>query len=318
MARSRSSRGSSVHRSAHAGLWALLCLVAAPSIGQAQEKWQLGAIPSVSSGKYGTDTRTDIVYTPFPARRLFTDGDLAVVLPYTCIRGSGDVTIIDGTPVRTDLGDRTGGAGTNGDLQPGGPTPGRGDRAGTGPVSTHAQNDLPATQGSDAQPQTINTCGLGDIVVRGRYYILDQRGWLPTVAARAHFKAPTASADAGLGTGRPDEGIGLEVSRMIGRGFMTMVDGGYTFIGKPDGRDFNNRWWYDVGVAQNLANGAVNVSVFFEEYSAIVPGFENARDILALLSLKSASGWRVQILGEFGLSDGAPDLGFTIGASRRF
>ena len=99
---------------------------------------------------------------------------------------------------------------------------------------------------------------------------------------------------------------------------MTMVDGGYTFIGKPDGRDFNNRWWYDVGVAQNLANGAANVSVFFEEYSAIVPGFDNARDILALLSLKSASGWRVQILGEFGLSDGAPDLGFTIGASRRF
>lgn len=313
MARSSSSIGR-VHRSALAGLWALLYLASAPSIVQAQEKWQLGAIPSISSGKYGTDTRTDIVYTPFTARRLFTDGDLAVVLPYTCIRGSGDVTLIDGTPVQTGLSDRPEGPGTNDDLQPSGPTPGRGDRAGT----AHTGNDLPATQGSDTQAQTFNSCGLGDIVVRGRYYVLDQRGWVPTVALRAHLKVPTASADTGLGTGRSDEGVGLEVSRMIGRGFMTMVDGGYTFIGKPEGRDFNNRWWYDVGVAQNLANGAANVSVFFEEYSAIVPGFENARDILAMLSLKTASGWRVQILGEFGLSDGAPDFGFTIGTSRRF
>ena len=209
MARTRSSSRGGVHRSAHAGLWALLCLAAAPSIGQAQEKWQLGAIPSVSSGKYGTDTRTDIVYTPFTARRLFTDGDLAVVLPYTCIRGSGDVTIIDGTPVQTGLGDRAGGPGTNGDLQPSGPTPGRGDRAGT----AHTENDLPATQESDAQPQTINTCGLGDIVVRGRYYVLDQRGWLPTVAVRAHFKAPTASAEAGLGTGRSDR---VSASKSVG------------------------------------------------------------------------------------------------------
>lgn len=319
MARSRSYRGG-VHRSAHAVLWALLCLAAAPGIGQAQEQWQLGVIPSVSSGTYGTDTRTDIVYTPFTARRLFRDGDLAVVLPYTCIRGTGNVTVIDGSPVRTDPSDRTGGSGTTGDVRPGRSTPSRDDRAGTGPVSSDRQHELPATRGSDPQPQTINTCGLGDIVVRGRYYVLDEdeRGWLPTVAVRAHVKAPTASADAGLGTGRSDEGMGLEVSRMVGRGFMTMVDGGYTLIGKPLGVDFKNRWWYDVGVAQSLANGAANVSVFFEEYSAIVPGFVNARDLLAVLSLKSANGWRIQLLGEFGLSDGAPDLGVTIGASRRF
>ena len=54
-------------------------------------------------------------------------------------------------------------------------------------------------------------CGIGDIIVRGRYYLLDERGWLPTIAVRAHVKAPTASAERGLGTGRPDEGVGVEV-----------------------------------------------------------------------------------------------------------
>ena len=42
------------------------------------------------------------------------------------------------------------------------------------------------------------------------------------------------------------------------------------------------------------------------------------RDVLAAVSVKGASGWRIQVSGEFGLSDGAPDHGVTFGASRRF
>ena len=317
VAKQRSLRGS-VHRWAIACLWTSLCLAAAPGVAHAQEQWQLGTTPSISRGTYGTDTRTDIVYTPFTARRLFTDGDLTFVMPYTCIRGSGDVTVVDGTPVRTDLGRHPRLPGIDGGQQSDGRLSDRTGRGGANSVPTPTTNDAAPIHETGGFVPEINTCGLGDVIVRGRYYVVDERGWAPTVAVRAHFKAPTASAEAGLGTGRPDEGVGLEVSRLIGGGFMAMVDGGYTLIGKPDGVDFNNRWWYDVGAAQSLAGGVANVSVFFEEYAAIVPGYANARDILTVLSLKSASGWRVQLLREFGLSDGAPDFGFTIGASRRF
>ena len=75
---------------------------------------------------------------------------------------------------------------------------------------------------------------------------------------------------------------------------------------------FNNNWWYDVGIGQDLAKGVVNLSVFFEEYRALVPGLANARDLLTAVSVKGASGWRVQVSGELGLSDGAPDRGFTL------
>jgi hypothetical protein len=179
-------------------------------------------------------------------------------------------------------------------------------------------SELSLRPGTGAIAQAVTNCGLGDIVVRGRYYLVDERGWVPTVALRAQVKLPTADADTGLGTGRHDEGFGLEVSRMLGGGFMTMVDGGYTVIGKPAGVTFINSWWYDVGVGQDLASGLVNLSVFFEEYSTIVPGLANARDILAAVTLKSASGWRIQVSGELGISDGAPDHGITFGASRRF
>ena len=214
---SRSRRRGHIPKAAIAfALTMMAWLAAGPDVGYADEQWQLGITPSFSSGKYGTDTRTDIVYTPFTARRLFTDGDLTVVLPYTCIRGSGDVTVVDGTPVRTDLNRDTRGPGPAGDGRSEGPTGGRGDRAGAGPESTHTTDGLPTTQGSGALAQDVSTCGMGDIIVRGRYYVLDERGWRPTIVVRAHFKAPTASADAGLGTGRPDEGIGVELSRMIG------------------------------------------------------------------------------------------------------
>ena len=164
----------------------------------------------------------------------------------------------------------------------------------------------------------VRNCGMGDIVVRGRYYLLDERGWAPTIAVRAHIKAPTASAQRGLGTGRSDEGVGLEVSRTFAGGTIAMVDSGYTVIGKRAGVDFNNNWWYDIGIGQDVAKGVVNLSVFFEESRAIVPGLANAREVLAAVSLRGASGWRVQVSGGFGLSDGAPDHGVTFGASRRF
>ena len=276
-------------------LWAMLILVVTPSAGRAaDDHWQFGSAPSFSSGKYGTDTRTEVVHTPITARRLFDDGDVTLVFPFTCIRGNGGVTIVNGWPVREERIRNSGAS----------------DRSGSSNTRSRPTDSSGTGRGTN--------CGMGDIVVRGRYYLLDEHEWMPTIAVRAHVKTPTASAERGLGTGRPDEGVGIEVSRTLAGGVLAMVDGGYTVIGKPAGVDFNNNWWYDVGIGQNLAKGAVNLSVFFEEYRTIVPGFANARDILAAVSLTGPSGWRVQVSGQFGLSDGAPDHGVTFGASRRF
>jgi hypothetical protein len=278
-----------------------LLVAATPAIASAQSgEWQVGTAPSFSSGTYGTDGRTEVLHTPFTVRRHFDDGDLAVVFPITCIRGAGGVTVVSGSPVRTEPS---------------------GSRAGTGGTTGRTGTTAPARGSGDpvpvAAPAPVADCGLGDIVVRGRYYLVDERGWLPTIALRAHVKAPTANAQRGLGTGQPDEGIGIEVSRLLAGGLMVMVDGGYTMIGRPVGVDFNNTWWYDVGVGQRLG-GRVDVSAFFEEYAAIAPGLPSARELLGAVSVRAAAGWRFQITGLIGLSEGAPDHGLTLGASRRF
>jgi len=288
-------------------LAAILTLAVTPAFGQTSDEWQVGTAPSFSSGKYGTDTRTEVLHTPITARRLFDDGDITLVFPFTCIWGGGGVTVVNGTPVRTE---RIGSSGSTSGTTT--------TRTGTGDSTVRATSDVAATPDASAVAGTVSTCGLGDIVVRGRYYLLDEHRWMPTIAVRAHVKTPTASAERGLGTGRPDEGVGLEISRTLAGGFMAIVDGGYTVIGKPVGVEYDNNWWYDVGVGQNLANGAVNLSAFFSEYRAIVPGLANARDILVALSVKGASGWRIQVSGQRGLSDGAPDHGVTFSAGRRF
>jgi hypothetical protein len=289
-------------------LWALGAIslvISAPATGRAAagqapgddvnrvdtvEHWQVGSAPSFSSGKYGTDTRTEVLQTPFTARRLFDRGDVTAVFPFTCVWGTGNVTLVNGIPVRSErLANLTTTTRT------------------TATVTTSAI--------------TTRTCGMGDIVVRGRLYVVDEHGWLPTVAVRGHVKAPTASVAQGLGTGEADEGAGLEVSRTFASRTTAMVDGGYTIIGKPAGVVYNDNWWYDLGIAQDVGSGTkpmVNLSVLFEEYRAIAPGLVNARDVLATVSLRGASGWRMQLTGELGLSNGAADHSFMFGASRRF
>jgi len=284
-----------------------VCLLS-PAAARAQtDRWQVGSYPSTSSGSYGTDSRTTVVYTPLTVRRLFDAGDVTAVLPFMCIHGNGAVTLVGDQPARTTV--NTGA--TNAAANTPGPRPGNPSAVPPGRVDTSVSTT------ASALAEVTTSCGYGDIVLRGRYYAVDQRGAWPTIALRAHVKAPTASADRGLGTGRPDEGFGVEVTRDLGRGLAVMVDGGYTFIGKPDGVDFSNRWWYDVGISHRLTRN-VSVTVFFEEYGAIVSGLADARDLLAVVNITGTTGWRIQAGGLFGLSDGSPDHGFTFGVSRRF
>jgi Putative MetA-pathway of phenol degradation len=277
-----------------------LALVPVSARAQAA-RWQIGSAPTFSSGTYGADAPTNLYYNALTARRLFDAGDLTLVLPVLCITGNGSVTVVGGTPVRTD---------------PSSSTPAAGSTLRT----TNAGRDAgvqPTTPQAGAATATTTACGFGDVVVRGRYYLLDERGWLPTVALLGHVKTPTASAARGLGTGRPDEGIGVEVSRSVGERLLVMVDGGYTLIGQPSGVEYRNRWWYDVGLSRRFGR-LVDVSLFYEDYGSVVERATSARDVLVALGVRGSSGWRVDLTGQFGLSDGAAERGVTVGASRRF
>jgi hypothetical protein len=248
----------------------------------------VGVTPTYTSGSYGTDTRTNIFYLPFSVKRLFPDGDITLVIPYVSIEGTGAVRLVDGVGTRTSSS-QGGGNGT-----------GKGKKVAETPQATASSSS-----------------GLGDVILRGRYYLVEETSTIPLIALTARVKMPTASADDGLGTGKFDEGFGMESSKKLSERWRGFVDGGYTFIGDPDGVNFRNRWWYDIGAGYDV-NQKWNLSLYYEEYRAVVTTVNNARDLFFTALFKPTSDLRSSGSLLVGLSNGAPNYGLTAGLSYRF
>jgi hypothetical protein len=252
-----------------------------------EEKWQVSFTPSYLSGDYGQGSTTTITYLPLSFQRLFRDGDISLVIPWVSLTGDCSVTLLSGVPNVT--------SGQCGESHP---QRGRKKRASTpDPIVTNS--------------------GLGDIVLRGRYYVLDEGVGLPEIAVTARLKIPTADADKGLGTGEFDEGFGIEMTRTLVGDWVGFVDAGFTFIGKPPGIDLRNQWYYDVGLGYNFTK-ALTASLYYEEWRALLDGFQNPQDLLFSLGYTHSPALRMNLSTQIGLSDGAPSYGLTGGVSVRF
>lgn len=254
--------------------------------------WRISATVNYWSGPYGTDSRTNILYAPMTIRRVFRDGDVSLTIPFVSISGTGAVRLVGGVPTRT--GSSSGGTDTVG----GGP--GRGKSPGASPLSS-----------------TTTDSGLGDMILRGRYYVIEEGDLVPLVALTGRIKIPTADADRGLGTGEFDEGAGIELTKRLGDRWLAYLDGGYNVIGDASGTDFNNQWWYDVGIGYDVTD-SFHMSVFYEEYRALVDTVNNARDLLALTRYVISD--TIHLTGSLivGLSNGAPNYGLGTGVRFRF
>ena len=263
----------------------------------ASQTWQLGFTPSYSSGNFGTNTTSTFFYAPLSIRRLFRDGDVTLVIPFVTATSDGRSTLVGGNP--TVVQDN------------------RGSNSGPGSSSCEPGEDKPSCLTGRAPGKKVTTSGLGDIILKGRYYVIEEGDYMPLVAVTGRMKMPTASADQGLGTGAFDYGAGLELSKMLGEHWIAFLDGGYNVIGDPDGINLQNQHWYDVGAGFYVTK-ALLISAYYEEYRAIARGFVNARDIFVATNYTASPAWRFNGGVTFGLSDGAPDFAVTVGTSYRF
>jgi len=245
--------------------------------GAEPQNWQLSSSLTYESGTYGTSNRSETVYIPFTVKRFFDQGELAFTVPFLELRTTGETTLVDGKPQRIRTGRRT-------------------DLASTG---------------------TVTKGGLGDMLLKGRYYVLDEHGLLPTIALVAKIKFPTADESQGLGTGKFDEGFGVEVSRRFLERFIGYFDLSYTVIGSPAGTDLRNQVAYDFGLGYHFMPRLL-ASAFYEERTALVSGQPNPRSFLFTGDYKVTQAFRLNAAVEVGLSNGAPDYGLTGGVGMRF
>jgi len=160
--------------------------------------------------------------------------------------------------------------------------------------------------------------GLGDIILKGRYYAVEQDGPIPFIDLVGSIKFPTADEDEGLGTGEADFTCMAEFARRLqNEDWIALGEIGYTFVGEPSGYDADNRWLYSIGLAYEI-DPAVTLSGYIDGRTAIFPGNDDPLSILLIGELKLASDLRFDTLLEFGLNDGAPDFGITLGLRKRY
>ena len=163
----------------------------------------------------------------------------------------------------------------------------------------------------------VTRSGVGDMILKGRYYAVDEHGLLPTIVLIAKIKFPTADESEGLGTGKFDEGVGVEFSRTFLRDFIAYFAVSYTIIGSPAGTDLNNQTAYDIGLGYKFTPQLLG-SVLYEERTALVTGEQNPRSLLFNADFKVSQAFRLNALFEAGLSSGSPNYGLTAGASVKF
>jgi hypothetical protein len=279
----------------------------------AERNWQIGFSPRYSSGNFGTNTTSTFLYAPISVRRFFRDGDVGVVIPFVTATTDGRETIVGGNPVVVD----DNGGGNSGPGGGGGGGGGQDDCGGGGNSGPGGGGGATCGTTNRIAGQKVTTSGIGDIILRGRYYVLQERNYLPLIAITGRLKIPTANASQGLGTGKMDEGVGAELSKSLGEKWLTFLDGGFNVIGRPDGLNLRNQWWYDVGAGYYVTN-SLFTSVYFEEYRSLVSGFQNIRDVFFGANYRASDAWRYNAGVTVGVSNGAPDYAFSLGTSYRF
>jgi len=160
--------------------------------------------------------------------------------------------------------------------------------------------------------------GLGDVILKGRYYAVEQDEFLPYIDLVGSIKLPTADEDKGLGTGKTDLTFMAEFARRLrNEDWIVLWELGYTFVGDPSGYDADNRWLYSAGLAYELASD-ITLSGYLDGRTAIFEGNDDPLSLLLIGEYKYRPDLRFDGLLEFGLNDGAPDFGITFRVRKRF
>lgn len=168
-----------------------------------------------------------------------------------------------------------------------------------------------------ASTSTISRAGLGDIAIKGKYYLTKQSGFLPGLSPYFVLVVPTGSRNHGLGTGEFNEEPGSVLHWRLGRRFFSFVKLGYRFSGSPAGQKFRNVPILTTGITGVMAPGHY-LTVVFAGHPAIQAGFPNAADILVAYDTSFMKNNDLQLFIDKGITGGSANIGAGIGIATHF
>ncbi len=194
----------------------------------------------------------------------------------------------------------------------------RGDLALTVPyIDLQTEGGQVVVDGQVAPGDGSGGSGLGDVLLKGRYSLMEQTAALPFVDLVFRIKFSTADERRGLGTGEADFSLGVEFARRFQTDNIWFADYTHTFMGDPPDTDYDNRTAIQLGLGRDLLPALMGC-VLYDFRSAIRSGSDDAHTVSLLANARISPQFRAYAMVDFGLSDGAADRGATVGASYRF
>lgn len=187
-------------------------------------KYSVGQGFEFSSGKYGTNTRTDSIYAPFTVIASPTDRlGLSLEIPFI-YQSNGNVVS----------------------------TLGGGGMQGSKTMMLSAMGMGGISPSSSGTGMDRSESGLGDITLKAGYILLPEEDSMPQIRPTVFVKFPTADKNKSLGTGEFDEGFAVEISKWFGS-WNPFAEAGYTVQGKSAQLALKNYVAYNAGVGYQVS-----------------------------------------------------------------
>ncbi len=175
---------------------------------------------------------------------------------------------------------------------------------------------IPTPTGRQRRTEDV---GFGDLIFRGRYYLVDDGGpdsWVPALTPVLKVKAPTADESKGFGTGEWDVGLGLEFDKRF-EWFYILGDVSYTFIGDPPGQNLRDRPGASFGIGKAFTP-TVSVTALLDWRRSLVRGQDDPLDLVGIVQLKLSRTVMLSPYTFIGLTNGSPDFGIGAEVSWKF
>jgi len=173
-----------------------------------------------------------------------------------------------------------------------------------------------ADGGSVGTRATESASGLGDISLSLMYSFEQFYEKNLFIDFTTRVKIPTASLEAGLGTGKADAAVQVDLAQAIGP-FIPFATLGYKWAGVPDGFALRNTVYGSVGLQYSWSD-TVATGVSYDYRQSSLETSTDPQDGTAYLNIRFADDWSVSIYGVMGFSENSPDAGGGVSFVYRF
>lgn len=259
---------------------ALLCVLLFAGAAHADDGFSLGVGVDYTSGKYGTDTTTDITSVPVTAKYASGNWTYKASLPWVSVSGNPNVL------------------------------PGLGEVPNANP---HGRGRGNGGGGTVTPVESGSASGVGDLRLAATYSF--DTGSPLGVDLTGNLKIATADADKGLGTGANDYGLAVDVYRAIGA--TTLFGGvGYTKLGTTQYIDVNGVANANLGASWKVARGSVGAMYDYRQAASRIS--DPRSELTGFYSFPTGNAGKMQVYATAGLSDGSPDWGGGVSYTRGF